>query len=356
MTNSTYKDFHVVSVEITNTDYFFMIDNQVRDVFAKFEEIVLLPKVEHLYIINNIDKKVLKEYPTEGYYYKTKELTRYFKLIRNIQHNSLVYENINIETPEFMFIKNICDRDIFGTIPSDGLSPLPRRKDIMTICMDKIAGSGVEWSIDNIMSNLVNYKTGNPNLVELAYLTKNPACLTSGCETNSLYRMFALVSGCFIGKVQPTVYEYVWLVDKEVEDLGTTLIAEYNKIFDMIQLGQYNQYIGTSLSRRYLVAPKVEECGNLDKKAETPRVAFLGHDLASAQNYYWILEKNMTVRDLWSKNFLTTKSYMETGDKGVTYNMANMLEGQTEKHEAWGNNLEPQDVHKLVLTAQKIGE
>jgi hypothetical protein len=353
MTNQTYKDFNVVSVEITNTDYFFMVDNQVRDIFAKFEETVILPKVEHLYNINKINHSVLKEYPIEGYYYKTKALTRYFKLIRNIQHNSLVYENIDIETPEFMLIKNICDRDIFGTIPSDGLSPLPRRKDIMTICME-IMKEG--WSIENIMSNLDNYKTGNANLVELAYLTKNPACLTSGCETNSLYRMFALISGCYIGKMIPTVYEYVWLVDKEVEDLGTNLVAEYNKIFDMFELGKYNQYIGTNLSKRYLVAPSVKLCGDLDKKAETPRVAFLGHNLAAATNYYWILEKNMTVRDLWSKNFLTTKSYMETGDKGIPYNMANMLEGQTEKNEAWGNNLEPQDIHKLVLNAQRIGE
>jgi hypothetical protein len=333
MAVQTYKDFELVTIEITNTDFFFMIDNQVRDIFAAFEEAILLPKVEHIYKENSIDESVLKDYPYEGYYYKTDKLRRYFKLVRNLQHNGKVYESINVDSDAFKLIKSICDRDIFGTLPSDGLSPLPRRKDIMSICMEKMGGG---WAIDSIMARLDEFKTGNPNLVELAYLTKNPACLTSGCETNSLYRMFALISGCYMGApVKPTVYEYVWLVDKEIEELGIKLADEYNKIFDMFPLAQYNQYSGSTLSRRNITSPRPELVRVLNKKPEAPRVAFLGHNLDNGQNYYWILEKDLTVKDLWSKDFITTESYMKTGS-GVEYNMAHMLEGQTEKNDTWG--------------------
>jgi hypothetical protein len=333
MTAQTYRDFEVVTIEITNTDFFFMLDNQVRDIFAAFEEAVLLPKVEHVYKENSIKDAVLKDYPYEGYYYKSEKLRRYFKLIRNLQHNGEVFKNVNVDTEAFKLIKSICDRDIFGTLPSDGVSPLPRRKDIMTICMDKMGGG---WTIDSIMSRLDEFKTGNPNLVELAYLTKNPVCLTSGCETNSLYRMFALCSGAWFGaRTKPTVYEYVWLVDKEVEELGIKLATEYNRIFDMFPLNEYRQYVGAGLSRRNISSPTPETCAELNRKPETPRVAFLGRNLEDGQNYYWILEKDMTVKELWSSDFITTESYMNTGG-GVPYNMANMLEGQTENHPTWG--------------------
>ena len=79
---------------ITNVDYFYMIDNMLREQLSKFEE-GLLPKARKILKDSGIDEiHELELYPTEGYYYKSKELTDYFNIIRNLQQNKELFHRI----------------------------------------------------------------------------------------------------------------------------------------------------------------------------------------------------------------------------------------------------------------------
>jgi len=74
-------------ITITDADYFFMLDNQIRPAMMKKETEVFLPIAQRILDTTGVKVEALKKYPTEGYYYETEALRLYFQIIRNIQHN-----------------------------------------------------------------------------------------------------------------------------------------------------------------------------------------------------------------------------------------------------------------------------
>lgn len=285
-------------IHIGNKEYFYMIDNQIRDTMMKYETEVLLPKAVRLADESDITTD-LKSYPIDGYYYKTSELKQYFNIIRNIQENERIYRKIK-DTKDLRFIKKIVGSKLFGSKRSNRTtSPLPRMKDIMTLCMnDKELFPEYAhhpWNIEKVMLHLKDYATGNPNLVELAYLTEEVECLVAGCETNILYREIAIISGSAIRWDFP---EIVWDVDDEVERLGCKLIDGYNKLIDS-----------------KMEAPDKYNCLRFDREPEIPRVARLGFQRNTKENYYWILDWNRSVFDVYTTEEITTESYKNKGVK-----------------------------------------
>ena len=290
----------IQTIKITNKKYFNMIDNQVRGRFAAFEITDLLPKAEKVLELSKITFKELKDYPVEGYYYKDEALRKYFKIIRNFQENEDIFERIAVNSDEFEYLKDITDRELFGKWDSgrraamgQKASPMPRRFDILAQCMQGGTfdpDSTRPWSIKGIMNALESCYTGTPNLVELAYLTKDVECLACSAETNSLYRDFAYMSGCM--SVQPII-EYLWEVDPEVEDLGRRTVEEYNKILD---------------DERRLVIPSLANHISLDNETEKPRVARLGYVGATQEWYYWIVPYKGAVTEEYTRMEKTTET------------------------------------------------
>ena len=126
--NIMYHDVH-----IDDYNYFSMIDNQIRSEYTLCEEFTLLPKILKLYKDNEIspEEKDLIHYPTEGYYYKTPGLTRFFQLVRNLQENPTVYKKVkpSIEVDELIWLFG---SSIWGTVPSLRSETIfPRMKDIL---------------------------------------------------------------------------------------------------------------------------------------------------------------------------------------------------------------------------------
>ncbi len=291
-------------VEITNKDFFNMIDNQVRTKFADFEVNEILRKAVIVLVKSKITFEELLDYPVEGYYYKSLQLRKYFKIIRNFQENKKIFDRVDIECEEFKYIKNITDKELFGKEKSDRMesmdgitSILPRRYDIIALTMrdenTNDPNSIHPWSMEVIINNLENKFTNTPNLVELAYLTKEKECLVCSAETNSLYRDFVCFSGCFIG--EEPIIEYVWKVDKNVEDLGKRTVDEYNKISEKINI----------------ITPDLKNHLSLDKNAEKPRVARLGYVDSTGEWYYWILNNDGTVTEEYTRMEKTTESEKE---------------------------------------------
>lgn len=279
-----------MQIEIKNYEYFAAIDNQVREIFSKFEETVMNKKLFDIYKINNIKEDEIIEYPIEGYYYKSIRLKKYFQMIRNLQQNDKIYTNIK-ESEEVEELKQFLSDTIWGTIKSDTTnSPFPKMKDILTISMEKCG----KWTIEDITKEINNNITNNPNLVELAALTKDIKCLVAGAETNCLYREMAFKC-CYMKE------EYIWLVDKEVEDLGTKLVERYNEIMSNFK---YTAKIKI---------PTIQNISLLNIKLENPRVACLGMD-ELGRYYHWILDGD-TVIEKWHNKIITTENYGKEPDK-----------------------------------------
>jgi hypothetical protein len=303
-------------IKITNSDYFFMIDNQVRSSMQRFETQACLPAAKKLLEKSNISINELRDYPVEGYYYETPELKLYFTIIRNLQHNEPLYERI-VKCEELEFLQIKCDNDIFGIVDPCGRnnnSLVKRRYDILTLTMENptvfpdMNSTPRPWSIDRIMKGLGTMYKNRTNLVELAYLVNDPKCLCCGAETNSLNRMIACVSGsCSITSILTPLY--IWTVDPEVEALGKRLVLAYNNL----------------ISKDCIVSPTIENHMEFKKSPKVPRVALLGYVTGTREYYHWILTNFNQLKEVYSTNVITTESYTKQFLSGYSGNIFNAI-------------------------------
>lgn len=294
-------------VEIDNTDYFYMLDNQVRPAMQAAEVGVFLPIAKRVLANAGVDLTSLKDYPVEGYYWESDSLRLYLQILRNLQHNEDVYEKVT-DSEELRFLQNICNNDIWGIEDPhkrENKAPLKRRYDILTITMEDASifpdhdTASRPWTIERIMAGLKNNYDNRTNLVELAYLTNNPKCLCCGAETNILYRMFACISGSFSCRaIFSPIYE--WKVSPEVEDLGKRIVTAYNAL----------------LQNEIIVAPTLENHTKFTKEPKLPRVAMLGYVTETNEYYHWILTNYGDLEEIYSTNIITTESYIKSINEG----------------------------------------
>jgi hypothetical protein len=291
----------IITDRVTNLDYFFMIDNQVREAMKKIETEEFLSIAKRFLEKCNVTLDELRDFPIEGYYYETEELSLYSKILRNLQHNKDVIDKF-VDCEELERLKQICNNDLFGLLDPRGRGgegPIKRRYDILTRTMENMAvfpdqnDTPRPWTIDRIMQGLSTEYGNRANLVELAYLTGDPRCLCAGAESNSLYRMFACITGSYACSV-PKV-EYIWEVTPEVECLGKRLVDEYNKF----------------LNKNTMVAPTVDNIWRWNRKPKIPRVALLGYVTATREYYHWILNDRFQLFEVYSPNIITTQTYEE---------------------------------------------
>lgn len=275
------------TITINNVDYFHMIDNEIRPAMMDYETKQLLPVAQN--VIGDLETQ---EYPVEGYYYKTPELTEYFTIIRNIQENKKIYKEINTKTDEFQRLYDFTDRTLWGAVSSDRTkSPLPRRYDILGLTLksfeDPIKGPFVKrpWTIDKIMDRIKDFATGTINLVELAYKIGSLECLVAGAETNILYREITHITGS-----SGTNPEIIWNVDPEIEEFGKKLLDEYNNL------------IGTNIK-----SPTPNTYWNFNRYPELPRVVALGYVDFTGEYYHWKLDSLRNVTDFYSGELHTTE-------------------------------------------------
>ncbi len=277
---------------INNKKYYFMIENQIRKLFPLYEVRNLLPLAEDVLKTSSITFNKLKDYPIEGYYYKNDNLKKYFKIIRNLQENHDLGELVDQSQDCFKILKSTTDLELFGKVKSDkthGRSILPRRYDIVALsAKDEDAFdlySLRPWTLQKIVDNLSKHFSNTPNLVELAYLTKDIECLICGAETNALYRDVIRTKGM---SYEP---KEKWQVDKEVERMGKAIIEEYNKRFKLS-----------------VKTPTEQNHKQLSMIPERPRVAAIGEIIQTGENYFWKSDLEGNVTDIYTKEFLTTET------------------------------------------------
>lgn len=315
------KTYNYIVKEIKDKDYYFMIENKITDVMPKYEVAIALPKAEKLLEDCKINKKELKDYPIEGYYYKNEALKKYFTIIRNLQHNISIFHKIK-DIEELEFLQKLTVSEVWGVLKNNTVNetmvwrqsvmgglpyfvpkkgpyneenpPLIRKYDILTLTMEDKElfnqNSTKPWTVETIKNGLSKYYKNRPNLVELGYLTGETECLLCGAETNSSYRIYAMITGYLC---MEEIYQ--WKVSEEVEKLGRKIIDEYNKL------------IGSNIEY-----PTIFNHFSFKKDSEKPRVAFLGKILFTNNNYFWILDKTGRIYDQYTTEFLTTEKLLNT--------------------------------------------
>lgn len=301
---------YVKEEDIDDVSYFNMIDNQIRNVFSSWEVENCLPAVRIIWARSNVPDIAMENYPVEGYYSQSKELTELFIKIRNIQQNTALYKKISTQNNDLLdFLKSVYENEIMGEEPSSWYpwpdSPMKRRYDIMTLTMqDKNAfneHAQFPWDIPTIVKSVGSHYKGRPNLVELAYLANDPRCLCAGCETNALSRMYACLSGSYSLGATKTIYN--WKVSKEMESLGTKLVEGYQKIMS------FTGPFGNKNETLKMVVPTKDNAHSLVMTFKTPRIAHLGYLLESKLNYFWILDVSYRMYDIYTPHFITTESF-----------------------------------------------
>lgn len=277
--------------KITNYDYYNMVENQIRSAMQLYEVGIMLSVLESFVEKFNI---VVKEFPPEGYYYKTPGLKRYFNISKTLQETertkeideSYDYDYLNIIYPYF-------NDSIFGFTYSNRQKDylLPKRVDLLTVVAQKIADKDQlnprVWKANEIFEGIKNSQYVNIDLILLALKTEDIRCVTFAAETNNLYREIAYVTGCYPGNNQ----DFIWDVSKELSLLGEKLIQ------------RYNNKLGSNI-----ISPNIHNHFTLNKIAETPRVARIGKVEETEENYFWIVNRQGVFEERYTREDLTTNS------------------------------------------------
>ena len=135
-----YENEHQ-TIKIDDTDYFYMMDNQIRPAMQAAEVNVFLPIAKRVLDKAGVSFDQLKNYPIEGYYWENDNLQLYFKILRNLQHNEDVYKKVK-DSEELRFLQKVCNNDIWGIEDPhkrENKAPLKRRYDILTITMENVS-------------------------------------------------------------------------------------------------------------------------------------------------------------------------------------------------------------------------
>lgn len=277
---------------ISDVDYYYMIENEVRAQMPFYETQQVLPRIKQLQEDSGIEDNELEDFPVEGYYYKSLDLKEYFKVVRNFQDNEKLNNRVNRNSDNFKWLYNYFDNEIWGNEGCERYQKgvFKRKRDVLTNCIESEWGTSLDsrvLSINGIMEKIPNYTTNNLNLVNLAAKTKDERPVCCGAETNALYRATAMITGCYISSVDDP-----WQVTPELEEFGGEVVDFYNKNFG-------------------LEIRKPSKDGDnyfLSKIPEVPRVAKLAKILNTNEYYYWIMDQDTkNVTDLYSSKLITTE-------------------------------------------------
>ncbi|MFH1637511.1 MAG: hypothetical protein ABIB71_03745 [Candidatus Woesearchaeota archaeon] len=304
---------------IENFDYFQAVDATVRRYMKAFET-EMLPVAEQALKDAGFP---LGNYPVEGYYPETKELTQYFLHVRTLQD-----KYTTTVTGAIQKLHDIYTHPVFGLkqgkpnainptdvyFPEEDLVTISPVVDPVTVASKKIMPN---WTIDGIMENVEKENLGE-GLVGFAYMVDelakgerahfNPVATTMACETTVLSRMKMVVRGL---RKRPQVD---WRVTPEVEGAGKGVIESYSDL-----MGRHS-----SLLREVPQVTPDNICGLLDNLPSVFRIVNLNSNLLRDDgHYHWAIDsseedgkqKGLVVKEIWSDKVITTEEYQKS--KGI---------------------------------------
>ena len=272
---------------------------------------IILPALISFLESSGADCSSIQEYPTYGYYNKNDVIQLYYQLVRNCQSNEAFYSQVDYEKSNINtyrgLLKPFIENPVFGApkIKDHSLEKSPPlfepRADLVTYSMcAHNAFLAKPWSIDSILEKAKTFykrtkQPGDLTLLDLAFATKNVACLHSALTTNCLYRQMIYMSGAYFPISEKV---YLWKVSREVQNAGQWVVENYNKLFQ-IALNNDREDV--------IICPTIFNHSSLSKKPDTSKVCCLGQALVTGEYYYWLRSDN-GVRDIYSSEIITDEN------------------------------------------------
>ncbi len=300
---------------VDDLTYFRALDHSVRDAMKIFETSLADVAEE---TVSDVGVEV-GDYPVEGYYHETPQLTRYFNAVKTLQDPDNFSEKV---TDNVRLFNKIYTHSVFGLKqamptalnktdvqwkdhPPVVVSPVI---DPVTIATQKTCPN---WTLDTIMTAIEVQELGTC-LVGLAVIVDqknkvngkyNPVATTWARETTVLSAAKFI---CTSARSEP---EIDWQVSKEVEAYGKKVLAGYA---DLIE----NNSITRNVRRPYEVSPKTIR-GLLFRADDPERCVHLSTNLDGSHYHWAVVEENGKYRavDFNEARIITTKEYQQNPAK-----------------------------------------
>jgi hypothetical protein len=281
----------VENIVINDFEFIIGLDGFYRNNMMKYESDDLLPLLEKMVKQLNI---CLDDVEIEGYYYLTKELKKYFKIVKNLKNISIDKIEIFKEYNGYNKLIDIFCSDLYGEYKFDKYI-IPSVNDILNQALKSIDVNKYNYEIILEYAYKLLQNKKKITLVELGILKKDPIIVTALRESAALY-----VDVVIAGDPEPVEYNYTWNVSKEIENAGNEIINTFNKICPYkIPYGSkenaeiyYNEFTDNKINNRCI---RIAEDDN-----------GLKYHWAIKYNYYTGKYK---FEEFWDKKLWTSEKY-----------------------------------------------
>lgn len=273
---------------VDNRVFLLGLDVLYRDAMKGREAGELLPCARRVAQVLGVP---VGEFPVEGYYAESPELTEYFHLVRSLQavdESSLP----RVESlPEFGRLLSVVSSKLFGRPVSDG-KLLPKGRDPLSQALED---SAPDWTVESLIdrAGAVAGEWDDCSLVGLAARCGDAVVLTATRESVVLY------ARTILGSARRKT-RYVWDVDKDLSEAAGRFIEIFNGFF-----GDGLPAPKKSHAEVYWQAYRRNEI--------LGRCVRIGSDPARkpAVHYHWAAceVEELTVHEFWHPEVWTTERY-----------------------------------------------
>jgi hypothetical protein len=303
--------------DVDNLAFFRIVDKQIRNAMQEVET-GMLPVARDALQDTGLP---LGEYPVEGYYGKTPELTRYFNHIRTLQLNPSDRITAAIQT-----LHDFYSNEVFGlgqavrtAINSEGvwypeeqpavISPVV---DPLTVAVTKVARNPATVKHDLTIKNLVDAVEGGEfgkGLVGFGVFVDKKDREASG-DYNPIATTLARETTVLSAYVPTMRSISQYLVDPEIEARGNDVIGAYNALFEAsgsnVRMQNVTRDNALGLNNNL---PEVDRCVrifNLDLPGQPKEF------------YHWAVGRegySPKVIDFWRREIITTDKFKDSPDQ-----------------------------------------
>ncbi|MEM8857978.1 MAG: hypothetical protein AAGD96_06635 [Chloroflexota bacterium] len=277
--------------KLDNRSLILALDHLYRESMKWYEVDTLLGQTKELLERLSIQPG---NFPIEGYYTESKELTEYFLNMRTLQRTEET-RAFEVEASEaYKNLAAVMSSEIFG---STGIQRFfPHRHDPLYHALKNL--SVEDWTVDQITqeAHAISKNSDDISLVGLAAYINDPVVLAGLRESVALYADIMMT-----GAPMETKIVYKWEVDQELQDRVNRFVHTFNKL--------------TSSGIQPAEPENVEYFYYAFKDNKVlGRCIFIGSDPSEipGKNYHWGINSRrgeLFVDDFWSEEVWTTERY-----------------------------------------------
>jgi hypothetical protein len=277
---------------VDNRVFLLGLDKLYRDAMKQHERGELLRCARR---VAEVLRATPADVPVEGYYAEDKQLTEYFLLIRALQNVNEDATTLVDSLSEFQRLRDVTSAPLYGR-PQYAGKLLPAGRDALS---QALIDTFPDWTVASLTAAAYSNarEIDEISLVGLAARVQDAVVLAALRESVVLYAEMIIGSA-----LHPPRPEYVWEVDKDLEQQARRLIDTFNVLF-----GEELPPPDAAQAERYWHA--------YDDNEILGRCVRLGCDdsISPIRHYHWAIcraaDGGFAVQEFWKPEVWTTTRY-----------------------------------------------